>query len=124
MITTICALALSLTTCPESAVASRYDLSPTVHTLEARLDIGHITPEQVQSADGFVAVGDCSRIGEWVYVRSLHAAEWLRMLVFGCAGDAESAAFMERAAVEVDYWTAQAWGFTCECAWPVEVVIP
>lgn len=122
----ICQLAIILTAathCPEQALASRYDLGPTEATLAARLDMGHITPEQAQAADSYIAVKDCENIGKWAYIRPV-GGEWRKALVYDCATRNNQAdqEFMDIFAVEVDAWTAEAWGFDCLCPFDIEIV--
>ena len=106
------------------SVASRYGEQVSLATLEARLEWGHITPFEVAIADGYVAVLDCSRIGEWVILRPDGSRDWERFLVIDCANrtDSDTHAFMEHILVEVDYWTAQRWGFECLCGWPIQTL--
>lgn len=125
MLTFACSLALALSgvNCPIQGVASRYDEIPTKATLELRIEWGHITPKQLKTADSFIAVQDCSRIGETVYFAPV-GGEVHEAVVFDCAtrGDAVTADFMQHVEFEVDYYTAQFWGFDCECGYPVWVL--
>ena len=105
-------------------VASRYGEQVTIATLDARLEWGHITPYEVSLADGYVAVLDCSHIGDWVVLRPDGSHQWEKFLVIDCASrtDIDTHLFMEHVLVEVDYWTSQRWGFDCLCGWPIQTL--
>ena len=108
---------------PQPAYASRYAPGIMLATVEARQEWGHL-PNDLSRFDGFVAVGDCDRVGETIILRDASKPNqpWLRMAVADCAGDEHAAAFMEHIAVEVDHNTAQSWGFDCLCGWPIETM--
>lgn len=108
---------------PEMAVASRYGEGVTVATLDARIDMNHLSMSDVALADGYVAVLDCSRIGEWMVMRS-NSGDWEAFLIFDCASrtDTHTQQFMEHIIAEVDYYTAERWEFKCLCGWEVEVL--
>lgn len=92
----------------EQVKSSRYGELPTVATIEARVEWGHITSEQVAKADGFLAVADCRQIGQWRWVR-LDNDRWLRMLIFDCAqrDDPHTQEFMKHIPYEMDFYTAE-----------------
>lgn len=102
--------------------ASQYAESPTVHTLQARLDWGHLTVADVSWAAAFVAVADCGRIGDRMLL-GIDGA-WLNAVVFDCAGHVETVRWMEdnRILVEIDYWTVDRMGLGCYCGHPVTVM--
>ena len=69
----------------------------------------HTLPANHADYDGYIAVLDCDRIGDVVTVRwNGHTA---RAVVFDCAGDSATRAWMRRGNVigEVDYDTAKRW---------------
>jgi len=68
----------------ESGNLSAYNEMPMKYTLKQRLEWNHITVEQVRHADVFLAVADCSRIGEYVHVR-IDGNDWQTGLIFDCA---------------------------------------
>lgn len=128
MIVTICTLVASLVVglgdCSiEASKTSRYGLQPTEATIQARLDMEHITPEQLEQADGLIAVQDCGRIGDWVVLRPKGSGQWLHMLIFDCAqrNDPSTQEFMRHVPYEVDYHTAQAWDYEHVGAVDIEV---
>lgn len=107
----------------QASKTSRYGLLPTEATVQARLEWGHITHEQVHTADGLIAVQDCGRIGEWVVLRPKGSPDWHKMLVFDCAqrDDPHTQEFMRHIPYEVDYHTAQSWGYEHLGALEIEV---
>lgn len=106
------------------ALASKYGEQVTIATLEKRLEWGHVSAFQAEFADGFVAVLDCSMIGEWVVIRPAGSSTWENHVVYDCAGrnDPSTIEFMSHVAVEVDYYTADRWGFDCTCGFEIEVM--
>jgi hypothetical protein len=75
---------------------SRYDIGVFPATVDARLQMGHITQDQVNNHDGFAATVDCDLIGTTLYVMpngGLHMetaevvnnGDWQRVLVADCA---------------------------------------
>ncbi|RLI90182.1 MAG: hypothetical protein DRO89_06270, partial [Candidatus Altiarchaeales archaeon] len=68
-------------------------------------------PETLPTTDGFIAVEDCSRIGEIVWMRH-GGGDWESFLVADCSGHAETTDWMKRNGIcaEVDYETAARWG--------------
>ena len=97
----------------EMGVLSHYDGAPTRAVIANRSVPGRTActlPANHADYDGYIAVLDCARIGEVVDVRWRgHAA---RLLVFDCAGDSATRAWMLRGNVigEVSFDVAQRWG--------------
>lgn len=101
-------------------VASFYARGKMEATVRVRQRL-HDLPRLLPAVRGYVAVLDCDRIGEIVYMRPLGAVTWSRFLVADCAGVSDGgAAWMRRGArvrgvhypilVETDWHTAQEWG--------------
>ena len=67
-------------------------------------------PEVLPITDGFVAVEDCDRIGEIMWVR-YDGGGWESFLVADCSGHVETSEWMARnnICVEIDYETAARW---------------
>jgi len=67
-------------------------------------------PKDLPDVDGFVAVEDCSRIGDIVYVR-FEGGLWESFLIADCSGSRETSRWMDRNGIgfEVDYATAVRW---------------
>jgi len=91
--------------------ASQYDAGVMERTVALRQRWGQL-PDDVSAWVGFVAVPECGRIGETVYLRPLEARRWERFLVADCAGPDGSYGWMvrNRIFVEVDGATARRWG--------------
>jgi len=68
-------------------------------------------PVELPDVDGFIAVEDCDRIGDIVYIRREGTEKWYSFLVADCSGHAETTSWMERnnILIEVDYETAVRW---------------
>lgn len=69
-------------------------------------------PGNLPDVDGFVAVKDCDRIGEILWLRPQGQRRWESFLVVDCANPADGAdLWMERnnILVEVDHNTAKRW---------------
>lgn len=67
-------------------------------------------PEDRQGVDGYIAALSCRDIGQ---VWTVHwQGRTARLMVYDCAGDARTRAWMQRGNVlgEVDYYTARDWG--------------
>jgi hypothetical protein len=81
-------------------------------TIEAQQDMGHI-PQDLSGYDGFVAVLDCARVGDTVYMRPSNQAVWERFMVVDCACSCHPStiAWMQdnNIIAEVDYQTAERW---------------
>jgi len=68
-------------------------------------------PMELPETDGYVAMVECDRIGDVVYLRPLGDEVFESFLVVDCSGHAETTDWMERnnILVEVDYETALRW---------------
>jgi len=68
-------------------------------------------PDPLPSVDGFVAVEDCSEIGDIIWLRPEGQGAWESFLVADCSGDQRTSDWMARnnILVEVDYATALRW---------------
>ena len=111
------------TAAPESGIASRYDPGVMGHTIAARLDMGHLTPQQVAAVDVYVAVLDCADIGRNVWIWFNGADDWLPALVTDCAvrddSDGARSWMVDNGVLfEVDGTTAARYGYTCVCSKP------
>ena len=106
--------------------ASQYAESPTIGTLNYRLQKGELTQGDLDYANTFVAVPGCERIGERGRLR-IKGGEWLNYVVFDCAGPHPdpSRAWMENnnILVELDYWTVERLDLVCRCGLGIEVVV-
>ena len=71
----------------------------------------HDLPVQLPAVDGFVAVKDCARIGDIMYLRPAGTVHWERFMVADCSGHTSTTEWMKRnnILVEVDYQTARRW---------------
>lgn len=86
---------------------SAYDIEPTIGTLVYRLENGDIEPGH----DVYLAVADCSRIGETGTI-TIGAGPLLDYQVFDCLGDDAEYNWMDAEGyiAEVDYFTWQRYG--------------
>ena len=83
--TKLITLALILAGIPhQQGWASQYSANMMKPTIQARIDMGHITHKQVRMADVYVAVVDCSRLGEMGYI-SINGSMPEIYLVTDCA---------------------------------------
>ena len=83
--TKLITLALILAGIPhQQGWASQYSANMMKPTIVARIDMEHITHKQVKMADVYVAVVDCSRLGEMGYI-SINGASPEVYLVTDCA---------------------------------------
>lgn len=95
-----------------SCIASQYD--PEIMSRVIAVRQSGVTamdlPETLPPTDGFIAVEDCSRIGEIVWMRH-EGGGWESFLVTDCSGHVETTAWMRRNNIcaEVDYETAVRW---------------
>lgn len=101
-----------------SGWASYYDKAPTDATIRARISMEHIPDKKY---DVYVAVSDCSRIGETGLI-SIDGHAPVPYIVFDCAGlnayeDGQSWMDKHNIAVELDYYTTERY-VPCRCgAW-------
>lgn len=74
-------------------------------------DIGYLAPSS--TAQGYIAVVDCARLGETVWVRFGDSAEWNQLQVSDCSGHESTTRWMRENNIlgEVDYWMAARYGF-------------
>jgi len=96
-----------------SCVASQYApgiMGNVIAVRQARVTAMNL-PDPLPPTDGFIAVEDCSRIGEIVWMR-YNGGDWESFLVADCSGHAETSAWMQRNNIcaEVGYKTAERWG--------------
>jgi len=72
---------------------------------------GHL-PAQLPEVAGYVAVVECDRLGELLYIRPEGSVVWELFLVTDCSGHAATTAWMRNnnIPVEVDHETARRWG--------------
>lgn len=91
--------------------ASYYDQQPTDATIEARLEMEHITHADLLWAETLIAVSDCSTIGDRVTVQVGDDTP-LRAVVFDCAGNDGTAQWMQEnnVVLELDFYTADRYG--------------
>lgn len=105
---------------PVIGVASFYARGKMEATVRARQRL-HDLPRLLPAVHGYVAVLDCTQIGQVVYLRPIGTQQWERFLVADCAGISDGGAvWMRRGArigrvhypilVETDWRTAQEWG--------------
>ena len=120
----VCLAMLLGTDCTvESSWSSRYDPTPMAATIELRQDWGQLQAD-LSMYDGFVAVADCTRIGQDTYLKPAHLTDFERFLVVDCAGAASTHSWMidNDILVELDYDTAERWGALIESVQLVEVI--
>ncbi len=95
-----------------SCMASQYDpgvMSRVVSVRQSGVTAMNL-PDPLPQTDGIIAVEDCSRIGEIVWMRH-DGRGWESFLVADCSGHVETSEWMLRddICVEVDYATAVRW---------------
>lgn len=100
-----------------SGNASRYDVGVMQATIDARIEMGHLTEAQVAAHDAYIAVEDCGDIGRSAWVWFEGADSWIHALVADCAvrDDSDGArSWMRDNAIlfEIDGVTAQEAGYT------------
>ena len=107
---------------PQTGWASYYNEVPTVATIEARLEMGHITTADLLWANSLIAVADCGMIGDRVTIQ-IDGGELRNAIVFDCAGNDGTVEWMESSGiiVEVDYYTAMDYGMIDRGALRVKV---
>jgi len=89
--------------------ASQYSPGVMQEVIRNRQAWGQI-PDDLSAYDGFVAVLDCSKIGEEIMLKPEHSSNWEKFLVVDCAGsDAVDWMKSNNILVEVDYSTARRW---------------
>lgn len=68
-------------------------------------------PTTLPAVAGYVAVEDCSRIGDIIFMRRLGDKGWRPYLISDCSGHRATSDWMLRnnICVEVDYQTAKRW---------------
>lgn len=100
-------LALTTDPAPITGWASYYEQDPTDATIEARLEMEHITHADLLWAETLIAVSDCSQIGDRMTVQVGDDTP-LRAVVFDCAGNDGTAGWMKDGNIlfEFDYYTA------------------
>lgn len=103
-------LAYTTPAAPVTGWASYYEEAPTVATIKARLEMGHITAADLLWANSLIAVADCGMIGERVTIQ-VDGGEMRNAVVFDCAGNDGTIEWMQESDVvlELDYYTAQAY---------------
>lgn len=89
-----------------SGYLSQYGKQPSEATLQYRVEVGDI-PNPIYY-DAFIAVADCGQIGKEGWL-SVDDGDWLRTIVFDCAGHVETVKWMDENNIigEIDYQTAQ-----------------
>lgn len=104
-------LTFTTPTAPITGWASYYGQAPTDATIEARLEMEHITHADLLWAETLVAVSDCSQIGDRVTVQVGDDAP-MRAVVFDCAGNDGTAQWMadSNIVLEFDWYTASRYG--------------
>jgi len=102
-----------------SGFASQYSRSTFERVIANRQKWGQLV--DAPKTDGYVAVEDCRRVGEVLYLRPV-GGEWERFLIADCAGGEATRQWMRRnrIVVEVDTETAKRWGFPEMRGIPVE----
>jgi len=125
-----------------TGLTSRYSPGVMQATIAARIEMGQLSAHSVAAHDGYVAVLDCNRIGDtlWIMVNDgrhwqtgelVDGGRWQRVLVTDCArrdGADGARSWMADNGIltELDYYTAARYGFTHLGAVPVVVseVVP
>ena len=71
----------------------------------------YTAPLNLERFDGFVAMNDCSELGNEYYIKPTDKKEWELFLVVDCSGHKSTTDWMLRnnIIVEVDYETANRW---------------
>lgn len=74
-------------------------------------DTGYLPP--ALWVDGYIAVVECDRLGEIVWLRFGDSAEWNQLQVSDCSGHATTTRWMRQNNIlgEVDYWMAARYRF-------------
>ena len=120
-----------------SGLSSRYDIGVFPATVDARIEMGHISQDQVATHDGFAATVDCDMIGTTLYVMPngglnmvtgevVNDGDWQRVLVADCAvrddsDGAKSWMLNNGILIEVDGSLAARYGYTHYGLMPVVV---
>lgn len=117
-IVTAALTALSLATEPqgvERGYLSAYADGMMHHQVVYRQGAGQAPHNAYELYDTFIAVSDCSLIGDVWFLRPVdedgRKGEWVRALVVDCAGDIPTVEWLEtnRILAEVDWQTWQEW---------------
>jgi hypothetical protein len=79
---------------------SQYDEGPTLAQIEYH-------GFSINDADGFIAVLDCDRVGEYAWIR-VNMSDWFKVLVFDCLGANGNLSWWRNNHIlgEIDYYTA------------------
>jgi len=120
-----------------TGLTSRYSPGVMQATINARIEMGQLSAHSVAAHDGYVAVLDCGRIGDtlWIMVNDgrnwqtgelVDGGRWQRVLVTDCAARQNWDGTQEwmranNILTELDYQTAARYGFTHLGAVPVVV---
>ncbi len=96
------------------AIVSQYALGVDLRVIRVRQTPGKTAmtlPAQLPSTDGYLAVMDCSEIGNIWYLQHESSEVIESFLVIDCAGHVETRQWMTRNNIigEVDYQTAVRW---------------
>lgn len=116
----------------ESGWLSAYAPGMMDYQVDYRIGTGQAPADAFSRFDTFVAVADCSTIGDVIYLRPIdrevgRVGGWRSALVVDCAGNDGTPQWMEenRILAEVDWETWQDWQeYRTAAGLGVEVVIP
>ena len=95
-----------------TAWASQYDPGVMEKVVANQQKWGRLPVAVLPDVDGFVAVSDCSRIGDVLYLRPTGQVNWEKYLIVDCAGSEATRDWMKvgNIVAEVDAQTAIRWG--------------
>jgi hypothetical protein len=112
---------------PDAGYVSRYDAGVFQSVIEVRIERGYgYVPPDWQSYDGYLAVLDCSTVGQEVWARPGKGYPFERLLIADCAGDASTVYWFTVNGIvgELDYETFFRWvdaGYMTEKGLTVEL---
>ena len=104
-----------------SGWSSQYDPGVFERVIRNRQSWGQL-PASPPVVDGYVAVEDCSRVGEFIYLKPARQGKWEKFWIVDCAAP-PAREWMKRnnILVEVDSKTVKRWGYPRGRGIPVEV---
>jgi hypothetical protein len=109
---------------------SRYDEGVFERVIRVRIANGYgFVPDDWKSYDGYLAVLDCSTVGDEVWARPGPGHKWERFLIADCSGHASTTYWfnMNGIVAEVDHATFQRWteaGYKTERGLTIEIRPP